>query len=91
MNDLSATAQRLRDVKQATRNFLTLWALEQVRERVRRGQQDIENVDTAAIEAAIKDLDVYGVIRSSAGYSRMSQTRKARSSTWVVSRAALAW
>jgi len=28
--------------------------------RVRRGQQDIENVDTAAIEAAIKDLDVYG-------------------------------
>ena len=60
MNDLSATAQRLRDVKQATRNFLTLWALEQVRERVRRGQQDIEDVDTAAIEAAIKDLDVYG-------------------------------
>ena len=60
MNDISATAQRLRDVKQATRNFLTLWALEQVRERVRRGQQDIENVDTAAIEAAIKDLDVYG-------------------------------
>lgn len=60
MNDLAATAQRLRDVKQATRNFLTLWALEQMRERVRRDQQDIDDVDTAAIEAAIKDLDVYG-------------------------------
>jgi hypothetical protein len=60
MNDLAAIAQRLRDVKQATRNFLTLWALEQVRERVRRGQQEMEDVDTTAIEAAIKDLDVYG-------------------------------
>jgi hypothetical protein len=60
MNDLAATAQRLRDVKQATRNFLTLWALEQVRERVRRGQQEMEDIDTTAIEAAIKDLDVYG-------------------------------
>jgi hypothetical protein len=60
MNDLTATAQRLRDVKQATRNFLTLWALEQVRDRVRRGQQEIDEIDTAEIEAAIKDLDVYG-------------------------------
>jgi hypothetical protein len=60
MNDLAATAERLRDVKQATRNFLTLWALEQVRERVRRGQQEMEDIDTTAIEAAIKDLDVYG-------------------------------
>jgi hypothetical protein len=65
MNDLAATAQRLRDVKEATRNFLTLWSLEQTRERVRRGEEVAaetveEIIDTAAVEAAILELDVYG-------------------------------
>jgi len=59
MNDLAETAQRLRDVKEATRNFLTLWALEQMRERVRNGQAQVEQIDTASIEAAIMELDVY--------------------------------
>ena len=59
MNDLAETAQRLRDVKEATRNFLTLWALEQMRERVRKGQAQVEQIDIAAIEAAIMELDVY--------------------------------
>jgi hypothetical protein len=65
MNDLAATAQRLRDVKEATRNFLTLWSLEQMRQRVARGEQvppeTVEAIiDTAAVEAAILELDVYG-------------------------------
>lgn len=64
MNDLAATAQRLRDVKEATRHFLTLWSLEQTRERVRRGEEVSgetveEMIDTAAVEAAILELDVY--------------------------------
>ena len=59
MNDLAAVAVRLRHVKEATRNFLTLWALEQMRQRVRQGEQQIEQIDTAAIEAAIMELDVY--------------------------------
>ena len=64
MNDLAATAQRLRDVKEATRNFLTLWALEQARERVLKGEQVAgetveEIIDAAAVEAAILELDVY--------------------------------
>ena len=64
MNELAATAQRLRDVKEATRNFLTLWALEQARERVLRGEQVAgetveEIIDAAAVEAAILELDVY--------------------------------
>ena len=64
MNELAATAQRLRDVKEATRNFLTLWALEQARERVLKGEQLAgetveEIIDAAAVEAAILELDVY--------------------------------
>ena len=64
MNELAATAQRLRDVKEATRNFLTLWALEQARDRVRRGEQVAgetveEIIDAATVEAAILELDVY--------------------------------
>jgi hypothetical protein len=64
MNDLADTAQRLREVKEATRNFLTLWALEQTRDRVRRGEhiaaETVEEIiDTAAVEAAILELDVY--------------------------------
>ena len=64
MNDLAATAQRLRDVKEATRNFLTLWALEQARDRVRRGEEVAgetveEIIDAATVEAAILELDVY--------------------------------
>lgn len=64
MNDLAATAQRLRDVKEATRHFLTLWSLEQSRERIRRGEEGSgetveEMIDTAAVEAAILELDVY--------------------------------
>jgi hypothetical protein len=64
MNDLAATAQRLRDVKEATRNFLTLWALEQARERVLKGEdvagETVEEIiDAAAVEAAILELDVY--------------------------------
>ena len=59
MNDLAAVAVRLRHVKEATRNFLTLWALEQMRHRLRQGEQQIEQIDTAAIEAAIMELDVY--------------------------------
>lgn len=64
MNDLAATAQRLRDVKEATRHFLTLSSLEQMRDRVRRGEQVPpetidEIIDTAAVEAAILELDVY--------------------------------
>ena len=64
MNELAATAQRLRDVKEATRNFLTLWALEQARERVLKGEplagETVEEIiDAAAVEAAILELDVY--------------------------------
>lgn len=64
MNDLAATAQRLRDVKEATRHFLTLWSLEQTHERVRPGEEVSgetveEMIDTAAVEAAILELDVY--------------------------------
>ncbi|MGB7160978.1 MAG: hypothetical protein WBD40_23155 [Tepidisphaeraceae bacterium] len=59
MSDLAATAQQLRHVKEATRNFLTLFALEQMRDRVRQGRDQIEELDTAAIEAAILELDVY--------------------------------
>ena len=63
MSDLAATAEKLRHVKEATRNFLTLWALEQMRERVRQGREQqmeaIDTIDTAAIEAAIRELDVY--------------------------------
>jgi len=64
MNELAATAQRLRDVKEATRNFLTLWALEQARERILKGEKVAgetveEIIDAAAVEAAILELDVY--------------------------------
>ncbi|HEV2293171.1 MAG TPA: hypothetical protein VGR35_04900 [Tepidisphaeraceae bacterium] len=64
MKQLAATAQRLRDVKEATRNFLTLWSLEQMRRRVGGGEemaaQTIQEIlDTAALEAAILELDVY--------------------------------
>lgn len=64
MNDLAATAQQLRDVKEATRNFLTLGVLDQTRERVRRGEKIAaetveEIIDAAAVEAAILELDVY--------------------------------
>ena len=64
MNDLAETAQRLREVKEATRHFLTLWSLEQTRERVAGGESvagdTIEEIlDTAAVEAAILELDVY--------------------------------
>ncbi len=65
MNYLADTAQRLREVKEATRHFLTLGSLEQMRDRVRRGEQIAGNtieeiIDTAAVEAAILELDVYG-------------------------------
>ncbi len=65
MNDLADTALRLREVKEATRHFLTLGSLEQLRERVRKGEQIAgttveEIIDTAAVEAAILELDVYG-------------------------------
>ena len=64
MNDLADTAVRLREVKEATRNFLTLWALEQTRDRVRKGEEIAaesveEIIDAAAVEAAILELDVY--------------------------------
>jgi len=64
MNDLADTAVRLREVKEATRHFLTLWALEQTRDRVRKGEEIAaetveEIIDSAAIEAAILELDVY--------------------------------
>jgi hypothetical protein len=65
MNDLAVTAQRLRDVKEATRSFLTMWSLDLMRERVRRGEEVPsgtvdEIIDTAAVEEAILELDVYG-------------------------------
>ena len=64
MNDLAETAQRLREVKESTRHFLTLWSLEQMRQRVARGEEIPaetleEIIDTAAVEAAILELDVY--------------------------------
>jgi hypothetical protein len=62
MNDLADTAQRLRDVKQATRYFLQLWALEQARERASRGEDvtnPLDDLDTAAVEAAILELNVH--------------------------------
>jgi hypothetical protein len=59
MNDLADTAQRLREVKKATRYFLTLSALEHLRRRVDQGAQAASGIDTAAIEAAIRELDVY--------------------------------
>ncbi len=65
MNDLAETAQRLREVKSATRHFLTLGSLEQMRDHVAKGEQVAaetveEVIETAAVEAAILELDVYG-------------------------------
>lgn len=65
MNDLADTAQRLREVKDAMRHFLTLGSLAQMRNRVRKGEQVAgqtveEIIETAAVEAAILELDVYG-------------------------------
>jgi hypothetical protein len=64
MSDLASTAERLRHVKEATRRFLTLWALERARDRTRSGCEPESgshgfDVDIAAIEAAIRELDVY--------------------------------
>ena len=60
MHHFAATADRLRRVKEAQRSFLTLWALHQTGERVREGEAMVEEIDTADIEAAILQLDVYG-------------------------------
>ncbi len=59
MNDLTATAQRLREVKEATQHFLTLWAVEETRDRVASGEETPCEIDTPALEAAILELDVY--------------------------------
>ena len=48
-SQLSDTAERLRQVKLATRRFLALWALEHARDRARRG-------DDAGAEAALADF-----------------------------------
>jgi hypothetical protein len=48
-SDLGATAEKLRQVKLATRRFLALWALEHARDRTRRG-------DDAGAEAALADF-----------------------------------
>ncbi len=60
MNDLAATAEQLRSVREAMRRFLALWALEQMRERIRYGEAQTPHLDTAAVEAAILQLDLYG-------------------------------
>ena len=48
-SDLGATAEKLRQVKLATRRFLSLWALEHARDRMRCG-------DDAGAEAALADF-----------------------------------
>jgi ribosomal 50S subunit-associated protein YjgA (DUF615 family) len=47
-NDLAAVAEKLRQVKLATRRFLALWALEHARDRL-RADSDTE-VDAALAE-----------------------------------------
>lgn len=48
MSDLAATAQRLRTVKQATKQFLSLWAMHDPRERITDDASD----NTAQAELA---------------------------------------
>ena len=50
MSDLAATAERLREVKQATRRFLLLWAQDTARDR--NGESD----ETSKIEAELADF-----------------------------------
>ncbi len=48
MSDLAATAQRLRKVKQATKQFLSLWAMHDPRERMtERPGQDAADAELA--------------------------------------------
>jgi hypothetical protein len=47
-NDLAAVAEKLRQVKLATRRFLALWALEHARDRLRSGSDT--DVDAALAE-----------------------------------------
>ena len=56
MSDLADTAQRLRQVRDATRQFLALYALESVRERVRKGTHAADP-DEAVVEAALSDFN----------------------------------
>jgi ribosomal 50S subunit-associated protein YjgA (DUF615 family) len=50
-NDLAAVAEKLRQVKLATRRFLALWALEHARDRLRSdGDADVD----AALAAFVK-------------------------------------
>ncbi len=50
MSDLAATAQRLRQVKEATRQFLILWAQDTARDR------NAQDAETSQIEAELADF-----------------------------------
>lgn len=51
MSDLAATAQRLRTVKQATKQFLSLWAMHDPRDRM------TENAGQDTAEAELADFN----------------------------------
>jgi hypothetical protein len=57
MSDLADTAHRLRQVKNATRQFLALYALETARERVRDQAHAAPSTQAAALESAVCDYN----------------------------------
>ena len=57
MSDLADTAHRLRQVKNATRQFLALHALESARDRVRDQAHTAAPSPAAALESAVCDFN----------------------------------
>ena len=58
MQDLAAMARRLRQVKEAYRNFLVLWALDGMtadRAMMERVAADVDDAEGADAEAALAD------------------------------------
>ena len=56
MSDLAATAHRLRQVKNATRQFLALYALETAKERVRDEAHPPAAASPTDLESAVCDF-----------------------------------
>ena len=57
MSDLADTAHRLRQVKNATRQFLALYALETAQERVRDEAHGAQAASPAELESAVCDFN----------------------------------
>ena len=53
MSDLAATAQRLRMVKQATREFLSLWAMHDPADRF----DELEGAESTAADTELADFN----------------------------------